>query len=76
MYYRREWKIILEERYGTLTPELDELREALVEHGVGCVAMESTNIYSMPVWCVLASDFTLTLVNPHLIKQYPVVKLM
>ena len=62
---------ILEERYGTLTPELDKLREALVKHGTGRVAMESTSIYWMPVWNVLGSDFELTLVNPYLIKQLP-----
>jgi transposase len=62
---------ILEERYGTLTPELDKLREALINNGVGRVAMESTSIYWMPIWRVLASDFDLTLVNPYLIKQLP-----
>jgi len=62
---------ILESRYGTLTPELDKLREVLVSHGVGRVAMESTSIYWMPVWHVLESDFKLTLVNPYLIKQLP-----
>jgi transposase len=62
---------ILEARYGTLTPDLDALRDALVEHGAGRVAMESTSIYWMPVWRVLESDFELTLVNPYLIKQLP-----
>jgi len=36
---------ILEERFGTLTPDLDKLRDTLVAHGVGRVAMESTSIY-------------------------------
>jgi transposase len=62
---------ILEARYGTLTPELDKLRNALVEHGVGRVAMESTSIYWMSIWRVLVSDFSLILVNPYLIKQLP-----
>ena len=62
---------ILEERYGTLTPDLDKLRDTLVDHGVGRVAMESTSIYWMPVWRVLSSDFSMTLVNPYLIKQLP-----
>jgi transposase len=62
---------ILEERYGTLTPDLDKLRDVLVEHGAGQVAMESTGIYWKPVWRVLESDFELTLVNPYLIKPLP-----
>jgi len=62
---------ILEKRYGTLTPDLEKLRDALVEHGAGRVAMESTSIYWMPIWRVLAPDFVLTLVNPYLIKQLP-----
>ena len=73
-------KKILEERYGTLTPDLDKLRDALVHHGAGRVAMESTSIYRVlrtqykywiPVWRVLESDFEMTLVNPYLIKQLP-----
>jgi transposase len=62
---------ILEERYGTLTPDLDKLFDDLVKHGAGRVAMESTSIYWIPVWRVLASRFKLTLVNPYLIKQLP-----
>ena len=62
---------ILEERFGTLTPDLDKLSETLVKHGVGRVAMESTSIYWMPVWRVLDSSFQLTLTNPYLIKQLP-----
>ena len=64
-------KKILEERYGTLTPDLDKLRDALVHHGAGRVAMESTSIYWIPVWRVLESDFEMTLVNPYLIKRLP-----
>ena len=62
---------ILEARYGTLTPDLIELRDALVAHGAGRVAMESTSIYRMPIWRVLSFDFELTLVNPYLIKLLP-----
>ena len=62
---------ISEARYGTLTPDLVELRDTLVSHGAGRVAMESTSIYWMPVWRVLSFDFELTLVNPYLIKQLP-----
>jgi len=62
---------ILEKRYGTLTSELTQLRENLIEHGCGKVAMESTSIYWMPVWRVLQSDFSLKLANPYFIKQLP-----
>jgi transposase len=64
-------KIFLEERYGVLTPDLDRLRDVLVHHGVGRVAMESTSIYWIPVHRVLASDFDITVVNPYFIKQLP-----
>jgi transposase len=62
---------IFEGRYGTLTPDLISLRDAPVEHGAARIAMESTSIYWMPIWRVLALDFELTLVNPYLIKQLP-----
>jgi len=64
-------KKIFEKRYGTLTPDLEELRNMLVEQGCGRVAMESTSIYWMPIWHVLESDFSLTLANPYFIKQLP-----
>jgi len=50
---------------------LDNLRDVLIEHVVGRVVMESTSIYWMPVWRVLASDFQLTLANPYIVKQLP-----
>jgi transposase len=64
-------KKMFEKRYGTLTPDLDALRDSLVEHGCGRVALESTSIYWMPIWHVLESDFSLTLANPYFIKQLP-----
>jgi len=60
-----------EKRYGTLTPDLLELRDMLVSHGCSRVAMESTSIYWMPIWHVLECDFELTLANPYFIKQTP-----
>ena len=47
------------------------MRDDLVEHCCGMVAMESTSIYWMPVWRVLQSDFSLKLANPYFIKQLP-----
>jgi transposase len=64
-------KKIFEKRYRTLTPDLMELRETLVAHCCGRVAMESTSIYWMPIWHVLDCDFTLTLANPYFIRQLP-----
>jgi hypothetical protein len=60
-----------ESRFGTLTPELDRLRETHVNHGCGYAAMESTSIYWMPVWNILQHDLELKLVNPYFIKQLP-----
>jgi len=60
-----------EKRYGTLTPDLIELRDMLVTQECGRVAMESTSIYWMPIWHVLEYDFELTLANPYFIKQLP-----
>lgn len=61
----------IEEKFGVLTPELDRLRDLLVYHSVGEVAMESTSIYWIPIWRVLSFDFDLKLVNPYFIKQLP-----
>ena len=61
----------IEEKFSTLTPDLDRMRDIMVEHGVQEVAMESTSIYWMPVWNILESDFSLKLVNPLFIKQLP-----
>lgn len=61
----------IEGRFGTLTPELNRLRETLLLHSVKSVAMESTSIYWIPVWSVLENDFELKLVNPYFIKQLP-----
>jgi transposase len=60
-----------EKRYGTLTPDLIELRDTLVRYGCGRAAMESTSIYWMPIWHVLEADLALTLANPYFIKQLP-----
>lgn len=61
----------IEKVFGTLTPDLDSLRDFLVEHNVGKVAMESTSVYWIPVWRVLEADFEVKLVNPYFIRQLP-----
>jgi transposase len=62
---------IFEKRFGTLTPDLDTLRDTLVAQDCCRAAMESTNIYWMPIWRVLETDFSLKLANPYFIKQLP-----
>ena len=64
-------KKIFEKRFGTLSPDLMELRDTLVDQYCGRVAMESTSIYWMPIWHLLDGDFSLTLANPYFIKQLP-----
>ena len=57
--------------YGTLTPELERIRDWLVEESVQSVAMESTSIYWKPIWRIFSCDFHMVLVNPYYIKQMP-----
>ncbi len=59
----------VEEKFGVLTPELDRLRDLLVYHSVGNIAMESTSIYWVPIWRVLYSDFNIKIVNHKNIKK-------
>ena len=64
--------VIFQDKYGVLTPELEQLASKLQEYDVGEVCMESTSIYWMPVWRVLEPYVSeLKLVNPHFIKQLP-----
>ena len=64
--------VIFQEKFGVLTPELEQLAAALQEHDVSEVCMESTSIYWMPVWRVLEPYVVeLKLVNPYFIKQLP-----
>ena len=60
-----------EAKYGVLTPELEELHQLLLDHGVKEVTMESTSIYWHPVWRILDDIEELKLVNPYFIKQLP-----
>lgn len=64
--------VVFQEKFGVLTPELEQLAAALQEHEVSEVCMESTSIYWMPVWRVLEPYVgELKLVNPYFIKQLP-----
>lgn len=42
-----------EAKYGVLTPELEELRQLLLDHEVKVVTMESTSVYLHLIWRVL-----------------------
>ena len=63
--------IIYQNKFGVLTPELEQMAEVMHSNGVQEVAMESTSIYWLPVWRVLDPYFDLKLVNPYFIKQLP-----
>lgn len=62
---------IFQTKFGVLTPELDQLRDFLLQHEVTDVCMESTSIYWIPIWNVLEGHFSLKLVNPYFIRQLP-----
>jgi transposase len=58
--------------FGTMTHELLELGQWLVDHGCTHVAMESTGVYWKAVWNVLeAFDLNLLLANSYHIKNLP-----
>jgi transposase len=57
--------------FGTLTAEVEEMRDLIKEQHVSEVAMESTGIYWMPIWRILQGHVEMKLVNPYFIKQLP-----
>jgi transposase len=58
--------------FGTMTNDLLQLGDWLVEQGVTHVAMESTGVYWKPVYNLLEGlDLTLLVVNAQLIKAVP-----
>ena len=63
--------IIFQKTYGTLTPELRQMCQDMVDRGVTEAAMESTAVYWTPVWYALCNSMELKLVNPYFIKQLP-----
>ena len=59
--------VVFHEKFGVLTPELEQLASVLQEHEVNEVCMDW-----MPVWRVLEPYVVeLKLVNPYFIKQLP-----
>ena len=57
--------------YSTMTASLRELRDWLLAAGCTHVAMESTGVYWMPVYLVLAGHFEIVVGNAHHIKNVP-----
>jgi transposase len=57
--------------FGTMTPDLVQLREWLQSEGVTQVAMESTGVYWKPVFNILGGHVEVILVNAEHIKQVP-----
>ena len=58
-------------KFGTMTADLIELRQWLVELRVMHVAMESTGVYWQPVFNLLEGHFTVSVVNAQHIKKVP-----
>ncbi len=57
--------------FGTMTRDLEELSDWLLERGVTDVAMEATGVYWKPVWHVLEDSFELVLANAAHIRNVP-----
>lgn len=57
--------------FGTMTGDLLQLADWLVEQGVTHVAMESTGVYWKPVFNLLEDSFTVWVVNAQHIKAVP-----
>ena len=62
---------LIEKIFGVLTFQLQQMRDLLLAHNVDEVSMESTSVYWIPIWRVLAPHFHMRLVNPYFIKQLP-----
>ena len=57
--------------FGTMTVELLELSDWLIEQGVTHVAMESTGEYWKPVFNILENNFEVILVNAQHLSKVP-----
>jgi transposase len=54
--------------FGTMQPELEQLRDWLVSAGCTQGAMEATGVYWKPVYNVLEGHLALLVVNPEHVK--------
>ena len=57
--------------FGTFRPQLERLRDWLLEEGCTLVAMEATGVYWKPVFNVLEEQLTCIVVNAEHIKAVP-----
>ncbi|MCK9220949.1 MAG: hypothetical protein M0P47_13000 [Bacteroidales bacterium] len=57
--------------FGTLTPDIEEIRDLIKVQQVSEVSMESTRIYWMPIWRILQGHVEMKQVNLYFIKQLP-----
>lgn len=57
--------------FGTMTRDLQMLREWLLAKGVTHVAMESTGVYWKPIFNVLEESFDVLLCNAHHVSKVP-----
>jgi transposase len=57
--------------FGTMTKDLETLRQWLKIEGITHVAMESTGVYWRPVYNLLHGAFTLIVANAHHLKNVP-----
>ena len=57
--------------FGTMTDDLEALRDWLTEQGVTHVGMESTGVYWRPVYAVLEGAFELIVGNARHMKNVP-----
>lgn len=58
--------------FGTDTPSLAEIADWLAANGVGTVAMESTGVYWIPLYEMLADrGFEVSLANPRIVSSLP-----
>jgi len=57
--------------FGTMTDDLLQLADWLLEAGCTHVAMESTGVYWKPIYNLLEDRFNLMLVNAQHVKRVP-----
>src|SRR5258708_17801639 len=67
----RKERQVIPRRYSTMTDDLEALAAWLAEGGVTHVAMESTGVFWQPVYNILASRFTIYLVDAQAVKRMP-----
>lgn len=57
--------------FGTMLPDLEKLRDWLIQEGCSCAAMEATGVYWKPVYNLLEGHLQVLVVNAQHIKAVP-----